>query len=381
MRFAAGVLLLFSLCRPSLSIAASSEENAAVKYLRADAALRQSYSLPTDGAAKLMLAMESPLNNDDEQLSASAGEALTEFGHGAARKFCDWTMSTEDGPFANTAHRGAVMEMAAVSAIRARLRFRDGDLPGAGADITIAMAAARHLSLDGSLASVLFAYSLENKLSGILSQNLYLFSSAQLISLEKRIEELPNGSNLKSAFEAEKLHRDDLTPIVQGVRTRDELIGRLLQGIPALQANRQLAMEIVDGCGGSVSGFMHCIKQQQTFYVTWESRFNLPLQEFEAEYRAELAALAKTNSIVRLLTPDLPRFRWTEAYTATRRALLRAAIATRKDGRAGADRFPDPYDGKPFSYESVDGGFRLESHLKDGNAPISLTILSNPKGK
>jgi len=65
-------------------------ENAAVKYLRADASLRQSYALPPDAAAKLQKALESPLDVEDEKLVAAADEALIEFRHGASINRCDW---------------------------------------------------------------------------------------------------------------------------------------------------------------------------------------------------------------------------------------------------------------------------------------------------
>jgi hypothetical protein len=109
--------------------------NAAVKYLRADASLRQSYALPTDAAATLQKALESPLDGEEENLVASADEALREFHHGASSKRCDWEMSAEDGALANTAHRGAIIELAYVSGLRARLRFRDGNSVGAAGDL------------------------------------------------------------------------------------------------------------------------------------------------------------------------------------------------------------------------------------------------------
>jgi hypothetical protein len=60
--------------------------NVAVKYLRADASLRQSYPLPTDAAANLQKALESPLNEEGEKLVGAADEALIEFQHGASSK-------------------------------------------------------------------------------------------------------------------------------------------------------------------------------------------------------------------------------------------------------------------------------------------------------
>jgi len=198
-------------------------ENAAVKYLRADASLRQLYALPPDAAAKLQKALESSLDVEDEKLVAAADEALVEFHHGAAIHRCDWVVSSEDGPLANTAHRGAIRELVAVAGIRARLRFRDGNTPGAIGDVLAAMAAARHLSVDGSLASVLFAYKLENSVTGVLVQNLFKLSPAQLHELASGLNSLPSGSNLSTAFESEKLSRDDLLSIVRDAKTRDEL--------------------------------------------------------------------------------------------------------------------------------------------------------------
>jgi hypothetical protein len=352
-------------------------ENAAVKYLRADASLRQSYALPPDATTELQRALASPLDVEDEKLVTAADDALVEFHHGAALQRCDWVMSTEDGPLTNTAHRGAIKELVAVAEIRSRLRFRDRNTPGAMDDVLAAMAGARHLSVDGSLASVLFAYKMENSITGILVQNLYQFSSLQLHELASGLNTLPTGSNLGRAFEAEKVGRNELLAITQNTKTRDELIDRLLHDIPVLQSYRPLAVEIVDGCGGSVQGFVNCVDQQHSFYVSWAPRFALPPEEFESAYKVEFDQLSKTNPVARQFTPALPRFRWAEAYEQTRRALLRAAIAVRLNGPEALDQHVDPFDKKPFSYTAVDGGFRLESRVTDGGIPISLAVAPN----
>jgi hypothetical protein len=352
-------------------------ENAAVKYLRADASLRQSYVLAPDAGGKLEKALKLPLDGDDEKLVAAAEDALVEFHHGATIKRCDWKISVEDGPLANTAHRGAIIELVAVSGLRARLRFRDGDVAGAMSDALAAMAAARHLSVDGSLASVLFAYRLENEVTGVLAENLLRLSPTQLNELASGLDTLPSGSTLDTAFELEKVSRNDLLDIGQVAKSRDELIVRLLNNVPTLQSNRKLAEEIVDGCGGSVKGYLNCVDQQHSFYVSWAPRFSLPPEQFEKTYKVEFDALSKTNPVVRQFTPALPRFRWVEAYEQTRRALLHTAIAVQLEGPKALNQHRDPYDKKPFTYTAVDGGFRLESRLTDGGIPISLSILPN----
>jgi hypothetical protein len=352
-------------------------ENAAIKYLRADVSLRQAYALPPDAAVKLQKALELPLDIEDEKLVAAADEALVEFHNGAAINRCDWMMSREDGSFANTAHRGAITELIALAGIRARLRFRDGNAPGAIRDALAAMAAARHLSLDGSLASVLFAYKLETSVTGVLSQNLLRLSQAQLHELVTGLNALPSGSNLRAALESEKLGGNELLLFVQQAKTRDQLIEQLLKNIPVLDSNRALAAQIVDGCGGSVKGYVTCVHQQHTFYASWASRFALPPDQFEKIYKAEFGELAKNNPVVWQFTPSLPRFRWVEEYEQTRRALLYTAIAIRLEGSQGLNHHFDPHDKKPFTYTVLDGGFRLESRLIADGTAISLSILPN----
>lgn len=351
-------------------------QNAAVKYLRADASLRQSYPLPTDAAVNLQKALESPLNEEDEKLVAAAGEALIEFQHGASSKQCVWEMSVEDGALANTAHRGAILELASVSGIRARIRFRDGNTTGATTDLLAAMAAARHLSLDGSLASVLFAYRLENTLSVILAQNLFRLPDAQLKELTAKLDALPSGFTLGKALSEEKVQRNSLLQIAQNAKSREGLIKLLLEQAPILQSNKSLAIEIIDGCGGTVEGFLHCVNRQQAFFSEWVKKFDLPPEQFERDYKIQLQEASKNNSVMRQFTPAIPRIRWAEAYCQTRRALLQAAIAFRRDGSAALDQHPDPYDGKPFSYSPVDGGFRLSSRLIDNGSPLSLAVTT-----
>ena len=137
-----------------------------------------------------------PLDGENEKLVAAADEALTEFAHGTVLQRCEWSVSAEDGPLANTAHRGAIRELVAVDVLRARLRFRDRDSQRGMEDISRAIAAVRHLSLDGSLASALIAYKLEDEIVEILARNPGSLSRTQLHELVARRNSLPTGSNL-----------------------------------------------------------------------------------------------------------------------------------------------------------------------------------------
>jgi hypothetical protein len=361
------------------AFAQSKDSNAAVQYLRADVALHQAYPLPPQAWVKLEQAVEEPLSAEDEKLVAAASEALAEFQHGAKSKLCDWQMSAEDGPFANTSHRGAVMELVAVSALHARIRLRDGDDKGAIADLLAAYAAARHLSLDGSIASVLIGYKLEREVTAILQNAIALLTPAELETLESGLAGLPQGSSMQNAIAAEKLKRNDLVKIIGNAHTHDELISRMAAGIPSLANNRTKAQELVDGCGGSLAGVMNCIDKQRAFYEKWTANFGLPPEIFQQQYDPDHASASIGNPILQRFTPMLSRFRWAEAYNNTRRALLHAAVAVQRDGTKELSRYPDPSNGRLFSYTQLANGFVLESALKENGKPISLSVVSTQK--
>jgi hypothetical protein len=363
---------------PARAFAQPKDRNAAVQYLRADVALRQAYPLPPQAWVKLGQALEEPLSAEDEKLVAAASEALAEFQHGASSKLCEWQMSAEDGPFANTSHRGAVMELVAVSALRARIRMRDGGHNGAITDLLAAYAAARHLSLDGSIASVLIGYKLEREVTAALQNAIALLTPAELETLESGFAGLPPGSSMQNVIAAEKLNRNDLGHIVEDAHTHDELISRMAE-IPSLDNDRAKAQALVDGCGGSLSGVVDCIDKQTAFYKKWIASFGLPPETFQQQYDPDYARASIGNPILERFTPMLSRLRWAEAYNNTRRALLQAAIAVQRGGAKALSRYPDPSNGHFFNYTQLANGFALESLLKENGKPISLSVVSTPR--
>jgi hypothetical protein len=303
---------------------------------------------------------------------------LAEFQHGASSKLCEWQMSAEDGPFANTSHRGAVRELVAVSALRARMRLRDGDHNGAVTDLLAAYAAARHLSLDGSIASVLIGYKLEREVTAALQNAIALLTPAELETLESGFAGLPPGSSMQNVIAAEKLSRNELGDIIGNAHTHDELISRMAE-IPSLANDRAKARELVDGCGGLLAGVMNCINRQHAFYEKWVASFGLPPEAFQQQYDADYARASIGNPILERFTPMLSGFRWAEAYNNTRRALLQTAVAVQRGGTKELSRYPDPSSGSPFNYTQLANGFVLESSLNENGRPISLSVVSTQK--
>lgn len=330
--------------------------------------------LPPDAATTLAKALTSPLDDGDQKLVKAADEALVEFRHAAEIKNCQWALNIEDGPSADTSHRQAIRELVLVSGIRARLQFRDGHSDEAINDSLASMTAARHLSLDGTLASVLISYQLEDQISQMLARNLSRLSRPQLRRLATKLSSLPRGAKMADALRSEQIDRHPLLTVVRGAAGRNDLIVHLSNGVPLLNGDQARAQQVVDDCGGSVHGFTACLDQQHTFYELWIARFSEPPGQFESEYNLQLAKSAAANPLIRFFTPAIPRLRWAEAYTRTRRALLLAAVAVQIDGPAALVRFNDPYRDDLFSFIPLENGFRLESELTDEKGPIALSI-------
>ena len=352
----------------------AADENAAVKYLRANAALRQAYALEPDAAPALEKALQSPLDQSDEKLIAAASEALTEFQHASALVTCDWELSVIDGPNANTSHRGAIRELVAVAGIRARLHFRDGHTKEGLQDWLAAEAAARQLSTDGTITSVLISYKLESEISDVLELELGKLSRSELDFLADGARRLPLGMTMQSAIAREKLDRNDLANAVAVANSREDAIKGLIAGVPILQANEKKAEEIIDSCSGSAEGLRTCIRKQSEFYAVWNSRWSLPPAQFEADYNNAFLSASHNNPIVAKFTPSLARLRWAEAYSQTRWMLLIAAIAVERDGATALGAFPDPSTGAEFTYSRQEGGFRLESQVKDNDTLLSISV-------
>jgi hypothetical protein len=352
----------------------ASELNAAVKYLRADASLRQGYPLGTDAWVKLQEKVQLSIDDESKKIVEASSEALSEFRHAANISTCDWQVSVEDGPFASTAHRGAIRELVAVALLRAKIQNRAGHPSEAMRDVLASYAAARHLSSDGSIASVLFGYAIEREITSVVQEVIPALSRSELQELQAGLSHLPSGSGMQNAFIAEKLNRNDILTIARSSKSRDDLIQRLIENVPALEGDKHKATLIVDGCGASVSGFEECARKEAELIRRWTAQFSLNPLEFETGFDSDFTRESADNPVAAQFTPSMSRMRWAEAYNATRRALVQAAIGVQLSGEPALLTYTDPYTQKSFRYAREGSGFRLDSDLIQDGKPVSLLI-------
>jgi hypothetical protein len=233
------------------------------------------------------------------------------------------------------------------------------------------MTLARHLSLDGSLASLFIGHTLERMPAEILVRQLPRLDAAALTGLAARLEALPAGGDLGSAFvNEEKSGVDWLVREVRAATGRDDLLRRLAT-LPAL---KDRAPEFLEACGGTAEGVVRRVDEMRPYRRSWARKLALPRDRFEKEVAPDVAEVTRSNPVCRLLMPQPAMLRHAEAVRQTERALLRAAVAVQRDGPAALARHPDPYDGKPFGHTPTAGGLRLTSRLEHRGSPVALKI-------
>jgi hypothetical protein len=107
-----------------------------------------------------------------------------------------------------------------------------------------------------------------------------------------------------------------------------------------------------------------------------------PAETKQAEQRliANSALEEPARGLVRALVPAIGAARNVEAAHQTRLALLRAAIAVAQDGPEAIkkDSHRDPFGTGPFEYTKAEGGFTLESSLKDRQGKTVALTAGRP---
>lgn len=348
------------------------DDNAALRYMRAYAALHQTKVMSSSVAPTLQHYATVPLDAFATELVTAARGALLELHHGARLPHCAWAVSAEDGIIADTSHRGVARELIAVAGLRARLRFRDGQLADATDDLLDAIALARHLTFDGSLASAMMGNYFEQGPIELLAQSLPRLSPAILQQVIARYDALPSSAKMAEVLLShEKVTRTILLTLLQDKPEKGQLIERLTTLYAFKEGG---AEEFLTACGGTANSLRQKIVQLRPRYIKWSGWFRLSPDEFEKKYQAETEELAKTNPVFELLTPSISKMRWNEAYRQTQQALFRAGAAVQLNGKRALSKNLDPYNDQEFQYALTSTGFRLESQLKKDGKSLAINI-------
>jgi hypothetical protein len=359
-------LTIFALVPGSASADAPVElgANAALKYWQAFAQLPKFTEALEHKFREECLTM--PLDAHAREIVAGADYALRWMHRGAALPKCDWGLGYEDGAELLLPHAQAARTLSDLAFLRARIRLESGDSAGAIEDIVDAMALGRHVSMDGTLITVLLNYAIESRAGETLALYLPKLSAQELKSLKARLAVLPpSGSPAVGLVPFEE--QAGLDWFIRKIKEQKDK-ETMLDFVTSLcsraddtpDQRRERASAFIEGCGGTQEGVLKMAEETRPCYTLTAKMLELPLDQFEKEFAAE-AKKRDANPVFKMLFPAASSLRRSQARAEVRRALLATAIDVQLDGPDALKRHVDPVAGGPFELVAFEGGFELRS--------------------
>jgi RNA polymerase sigma factor (sigma-70 family) len=350
--------------------------NAAARYEQAFIALRRGFA-PTGEKRLVAECLTLPLDGDVRELVSRAGYALRMVQRGSAQPDCDWRADFEQGIELSARHGEAARQLAALTCLRARLRFAEGMNAEALGDVVAMLTLARRISLDGTLDSLWTGYEVEHTLIDTLALGLPRLDPRTIQELKRRWAALPATENVAvAATRMEQALLDWIEGEVREAPDRYSLLAFLAQLCgqhgESAETRRAKGRACLDACGGTAAGVLRFVGEMRTLSPRLAKLLDLlPAEAVRALDREEKALAG--NPIFKVFAPVLHHVRRRQAEAAVRRALLAAALDVRLQGQEALRNHPDPIAGSPFEYRASEGGFELHSRAKPNGEVVVVT--------
>jgi hypothetical protein len=351
--------------------------NAALKYWRGFANLPKLEKEEQDKIVREATTM--PLTPRVKAVVTLSELSLHELYNGAAVPACAWGLTREDGFTVILPEASAARLLEGLACLRARLRFEEGDNPGALDDVFAGMTLARHIGQDGTIVAVLVGFALESMATDVLAAYLPTLDTTTLQTLPARLSKLPAGGTVaKGLLSEETVFLGGFQARVREFKNREKLaeyLGLCLSQESGETKKEQLARgkAYLEECGGTAEGLLKLADEARPLYEELAKKTALPPDEFAKLMEVEGKRIEK-NPVARIVFPVLVKCHRLEARLLCRRALLSAALAIQLGGREALKAHPDPYGNGLFVYEAFDGGYVLQSKLQFKEKPVSLTV-------
>jgi hypothetical protein len=354
---------------------ADADGNAALKYWQAFATLPKF----TDAEnKKISECVSTPLDHVTSKMLADAEYSFQMLHRGASLRRCDWGMSYEQGIYARFPHTDAARVLTSLAVLRGRMRFAAGQNAEATSDLLAAMTLGRHISVDGSIITVLVGYQIDNRISETLAQNLPKLDAKSITDLKNRLDALPSFGTMSAALlTCEKETMEWFIRTVKGTKDRESLLA-LLSVISMSEGKdhdpNEVARALLQECGGTSEGVIKLAQAVLPSYDSTAKMLDLPSSEFAKQFQIASTKQAG-NPIYKVFFPAIAKVHQSMVRTEVRRALLSAAIAVHLNGPGALKDHPDPASGGPFDYSKFPGGFELRSKSSgQQDKPVSLTV-------
>jgi hypothetical protein len=376
--FLAMTILFLPLGYASADAPSDLGSNAALKYWQAFAQLPK-----LTGTEEQKLNAESltmPLDARAREIVTKADYAMRMMHRAAALPRCDWGLGYEEGIELLLPHAQAARTLSSLASLRVRIRFEEGHNAEAIEDIVDAMAMGRHVSMDGTLITVLVNYAIEYRTGETLAFYLPKLNAETIKGLKTRLGALPPSgtpANGVVPFE-EKAGLDWLIRKIKEQKDKESMLAFVSAFCgrrgDSPEQTRERGRAFLEECGGTLDGVLKMAEGTRPSYTLTAKMLDLPLDQFEKAFELETKKQAG-NPVFKLFFPAVSHMRLSQARADVRRALLATALDVQLDGPDALKNHPDPVVGGPFEYVAFEGGFELRSKFKPtDDKPWALTV-------
>jgi hypothetical protein len=281
---------------------------------------------------------------------------------------CNWGIDYEkEGPNVDLTYLAKTRALIRAAAFRARYFWQEGKRKEAAEDLRAAIIMAHQVGNDGhdTLIAVLVQIATESIVDSSLAVLLTDRASADVLA--NALGDLVNGSAAPLVRNATLTEKKMCLPWIASVVTQE-------MSDPGAAAKRpDLSPEAI----------RQWIEELGKQYDEVAALFDLPFQEFLAKKPTlEGKIQASKNPLAGSLLSALTGAREEEEKYRVQWAMVRAAIAIRREEGAALQKVLNPADGKPFVYTALEGGaFELKSALPIRDKQIAMTFGRAPAKK
>lgn len=286
---------------------------------------------------------------------------------------CDWGHDLSQGPTLLLPGLSKAKFMAQLAQLRFRWHLESGRPLEASREWGSTLHLARQLSTDGILISMLVQYAIENMLISTVAENWFRLDQGTLDRIEASIQSAPPPGRFVRCVETERTSfRDWLVTQIQNFRASSPddtaaltKLGECLHQLD--DTDPESGRRIIQAFGGTSAGVLQGLKDLDPAYDRIIALGGLPFSDYVKSAETFWAEVDRsTNRFAPMFLKPLSQSKLKEFKADTRMAILRAAIAFRRNGEAGLRSITDPLTGGTFElrrsvFEGVDRGFQIRS--------------------
>lgn len=311
-------------------------------------------------------AAKTPLDANVRKMVKRSEAMLSAFRDATQHNVCTWKPVRGDEDLGRDQLDFRAANIARVAILRARLRLAAKQDNAAIDDLFAVARFGRHVSRSGVMIAELYGLTFENQALIVLGAALSNLSEAVRNDIRRRVDELPavTGWDVILREESEYIMSILRTQMAKtgwpktvddlgDTRDEAERVFALTKG------DRTKTLAMIDNIGPRIRGL--------------EADLKLPYRHFKERIGPLTEQFKKVNPWVASVMPNLGGTKWSVDRTATLWLMLRAAILRFNGDLPGFAAIRDPGGDGPFACTDREGGFLLESALRDeGTQAITL---------